>query len=69
MRLKILRPPISIKYNLSKQKDFFNQTIENLESANFDHLQFLAGSKQAICPGNSKMNIFDFFYFFLRNLL
>ena len=28
--------------------------IKNLESANFDHLELLAGGQQAICPGVKK---------------
>ena len=31
--------------------------IKNLESANFDHLELLAGGEQAICPGAKKINI------------
>ena len=31
--------------------------IKNLESANFDHLELLAGGEQAICPGAKKIYI------------
>ena len=33
--------------------------IKNLESANFDHLELLAGGQQAICPGGKKNYIWS----------
>ena len=33
--------------------------IKNLESANFDHLELLAGGEQAICPGAKKIYIWS----------